>query len=109
MSLFLRDLIFALVLIGLIGAGVYSFMIAPRQREWRRRQELVNHLNIGTRVLTYGGMVGVVKNVDTKTGLVTVTVADGIDLEFVASAIMQEFDSQAYAEAAQKHLTRNTG
>lgn len=100
----LRDLVALLVIGALIVAGVFSFLIMPRQRVWKQRQEFVRTMKIGTRVLTYGGIVGAIKRIDRQTGLVTIEVASGIELDFVASAIMSEFDEKSYAEAAQKHM-----
>ncbi len=100
---FLQQLVFDLFIIGLFAIGIYSFLIAPRQREFRRREKLVQTLKVGSEVLTYGGMIGTVKSI-ADTGIVTVEVAPGVEVRFVAAAITQEFDLQAYSESARRHM-----
>ena len=79
-------------------------MILPRQREFRRRQKLVRELEIGAEVLTFGGMVGIVKHVDSETGLVRVEVGEGVEVQLVASAITSEFDREAVAKDAKRAM-----
>jgi preprotein translocase subunit YajC len=97
-----QDIVVLLLITGLIGAGVYSFLALPRQRQMKQRLEFVNTLKPGTVVLTFGGIVGTVKRVDRDTGLVTVEIAPGVEAQHVAAAITGEFDAEKYAEAARK-------
>jgi preprotein translocase subunit YajC len=101
---FLENLLFDLFIIALFAAGVYAFLIMPRQREWKRRQKLVRELKVGAEVLTYGGLVGTIKRIDEETGLVSVEVAPGVELRFIGAAITQEFNAAEYAEAAKDHM-----
>ena len=96
-----------LFIILLIAIGFYSFIIAPRQREFKQRQKLVMGLKIGEKVLTFGGIIGTVKAIDNEGGIVTVQVADNLDLQLVAAAITSRFDESVYAESAQKELSRD--
>lgn len=95
---------FDLFIIALFALGIYAFLIAPRQREFRKRQKLVTSLEPGTSVLTYGGVIGTLKEVDNETGIVRLEIAEGIEIKLVAAAITDEFDANAYAESAQKIL-----
>ena len=88
----------------LVGAAYYAFLVQPRQREFKRRQKLVQTLSVGMEVLTYGGILGKITKIDTDTGLVHVEVAPGLVLRFVAASITQEFDPKAYAAAAKEHM-----
>lgn len=98
------NILLDLFIIMVFGVGVYALLIAPRQRAFRKRQKLVMSLKPGIQVMTYGGMLGTVTDVDQNTGIVTLKVAEGIELRFIAASITGEFDAQAYAESAQKVL-----
>ncbi|HEC22382.1 MAG TPA: preprotein translocase subunit YajC [Chloroflexi bacterium] len=91
-------------ILALFAAAIYAFLILPRQREFKKRQRFVRSLSVGTRVTTYGGMIGTVKKVESERGLVTLEVADDIELQFLAAAITAEFDPEAYAESARRAL-----
>jgi preprotein translocase subunit YajC len=91
-------------LLALFVGAFYSFLILPRQREFRKRQEFVRSMQVGTQVLTFGGLIGTLKAIDSERGIVTVEVADGVTLQVVSAAITGEFDAEAYGESAQRAL-----
>ncbi len=98
------NILFDLLILGLFAAALYAFLILPRQREFRRRQQLVRSLEVGTEVLTYGGMLGTIKQVDSERGTVILQIADGVEVRFLAAAIMDKFDAEAVAQSAQKAM-----
>lgn len=98
----MQNVVFDLVILAVFVVGIYAFLFLPRQREFRRRQKLVVGLQPGTQVMTYGGLLGKVKEVDRQRGIVMLEVADGIALRFVAAAITGEFDAEKYAQDARK-------
>jgi preprotein translocase YajC subunit len=104
MPQFLENILFDVFIIALFALGIYSFLVLPRQREFKRRQKVVHSLNVGMEVLTYGGIIGTVKRIDADSGVVYVEVSPGLELRFIAAAIMQEFDPKAYATAAKEHV-----
>ncbi len=99
-STFLLDLF----IVALFAIGVYAFLIAPRQREFKKRRQLIETLQPGAEVVTFGGLIGRVRRFDRSTGIVTVEVADGVELRMVAAAITREFNAEEYAESARKAL-----
>jgi len=96
-----------LFVLALFGIGVYAFLIAPRQREFRQRQKFVSALEVGAEIVTYGGLIGTVTAFDHSTGIVTVKVAEGVELRLIAAAISAPFDREEYAKSAQKALGRD--
>ncbi len=104
MPQFMSNLLFDIILLALFAAAVYSFLILPQQRRFRKRQQLIHELKAGMEVLTYGGLLGTVKEVNRDSGIVTIEVAPGMNLRFIAAAITDEFDAAVYAESAKKHM-----
>lgn len=104
MSQVLTDILWFAGIIGIFMTAYYSFLVLPRQREYKRRMQVVQELKIGTEVLTYGGVIGTIRKIDYDTGVVWIEVAPNLQMRFIAAAVTQEFDAKAYAEAAKKHM-----
>lgn len=105
----LQTLIIDLVILAIFGAAVYSFLILPRRREYKKRQQFVRDLQVGTRITTYGGMMGTVTAIDRETNIVTVEIAPGVEVKFMGPAIMGEFDPDEVAESVRKALGERNG
>ncbi len=104
-----RTLITDLLILAIFGAAVYAFLILPRRRDFRKRQEFVAQLKPGTKVTTYGGLIGTVTKVDHRLGIVTVEIAEGVEARFLGPAIMGEFDPDALEESVKKALKDRVG
>ena len=63
-----------LFLFGSIGLLFYFLLIRPQRLEQRRRQEMLSAVKKNDRVITSGGIFGVVTNVDAEANEVTIKV-----------------------------------
>ena len=63
-----------------IFAIMWFFMIRPQQKKQKEIRQFQNQLREGTKVVTGGGIYGVVKHIDISTGKVTVEIAKGVDI-----------------------------
>jgi len=76
----------------------YFLLIRPQQKRAKDHQALVSAIKTGDRVITSGGIHGIVSNVKDKT--VLVKVADNVKLEFDRAAITSvDKSSEAAVEA----------
>lgn len=100
----MQTLIIDLLILGIFGAAVYAFLILPRRREYRKRQQFVADLQVGTRITTYGGMLGTVTDIDRRTHIVTVEIAPGVEVKFMGPAIVGEFDPDELAKSVERAL-----
>jgi preprotein translocase subunit YajC len=90
-------------LILLLGMGAYwTMVLLPKQRDFQKRQQFVSQLNVGDEVITYGGIIGKVLQVEA--GVVHVEIADGVVVRIIAAAVLQPFDAAEIAENAQRAL-----
>ena len=101
-----ETIVFDVFVIGLFLSAMYAFSILPRQRDFKRRQQLVSRLKPGTEVITYGGMVGRVNRVDSPSGVVYLDIADGVEVRVLAAAISEEFAAKVISENAQMGLKK---
>jgi preprotein translocase subunit YajC len=71
-----------------ITVGIFYFMIIrPQQKRQKETESMLSSIRKGDRVLTSGGIFGVV--VGTKDDVVVLKVADDVKMEFSRSSIVQ--------------------
>ena len=88
-----------LLMIALMFLVMWLFMIRPQRREQKRLEEMRNALKKGDKVITAGGIYGVVADVDERTVLVKV---DGEVKLRVDKTSIQKDMSEAPAAPAEK-------
>ena len=70
-----------------IGIIFYFLIIRPQRREAAKRQDMISAIKKNDRVVTIGGIYGVVTNVQADKGKITIRVDDNAKLEMAQSAI----------------------
>jgi preprotein translocase subunit YajC len=63
----------------------YFLLIRPQQKSQKKRQEMLKSLKKGDRVVTIGGIHGVIKEIDET--IVSLRVADNLNLKFSRAAM----------------------
>jgi preprotein translocase subunit YajC len=63
----------------------YFLLIRPQQKQQKNRQEMLKSLKKGDRVVTIGGIHGVIKEIDDT--IISLRVADNLNLKFARAAI----------------------
>ena len=79
------SLISTFVMFGLIIAIFYFLILRPQQKRQKGRQKMLDAIKKGDKVVTAGGMHGVVAGLDEKT--VLLQVADNMKMKFDRTAI----------------------
>jgi preprotein translocase subunit YajC len=76
-----------LVLLGLM----YLLLIRPQQQRVRRARELMSSLEVGDQIVTIGGVIGTI--VELEDDRAKVRVADGVVLTFIRPAISRKVEA----------------
>lgn len=79
------SLVSTLIMFGSIILIFYFLIIRPQQKRAKEREKMLSELQKGDKVLTSGGIYGVIDSVDDKT--VLLKVADNVKLKFDKQAI----------------------
>ena len=79
---------------------IYFMMIRPEQKKQKERQKLLSAIKKGDKVLTAGGLYGIVGNVKETT--VMVKVADDTVVEFAKSAITTVINNDGSEKTPEK-------
>lgn len=95
--------IVVLGLVMILGLGAYwSMVIFPRQREFQKQQKYVQSLNVGDEMITFGGIIGKVLDIDADHGIAHVEIAPGIVVRVMTQALMRPYDPAELAEQIAK-------
>jgi len=69
----------------IMGAMFYFLMIRPQQKQRKQHEEMLKNLKTGDKIVTTGGLFGLVTNVKEKS--VTMKIADNVKVEILRSAV----------------------
>ena len=83
-------LVFAILALAL--GAYWALIIFPRQRAFQRRQKLARALRAGDEIVTYGGIVGVIIDIDADQGVSQVEIAKGVRVTLLTAALQQVYD-----------------
>ena len=97
--------IIAVALLLVLGIGAYWAMVLfPKQREFQKRQQLASTMVAGDEVITFGGVIGKIVQVDSETGLTHLEIADGVVVRVITDAVMQLYDPESISSNARRGL-----
>jgi preprotein translocase subunit YajC len=88
-----------LVLIGII---FYFLLIRPQKREREKQDLILKALKKNDRVVTIGGIVGTIANIEPDSELVTLRVDDNTRMVFLRSAIQRPYVAATKEEPSLK-------
>jgi len=69
----------------ILGVMFYFLLIRPQQKQRKEQENLINNVKSGDRILTTGGIYGIVTNVKEKS--LMVKIADNVKIEITKSAV----------------------
>lgn len=72
-----------------IFAIFYILLVRPQTKKMKAHQEMVNNLKNGDKVVTNGGIVGVVRSVLEKDGQVEVEIADNVRVKILKQYVSE--------------------
>lgn len=76
-----------IILLVVLFAIMYFFMIRPQNKKQKEIQKFRNELTVGQEVVTIGGVYGTIKSIDEVANTVTLEVATGVKIIFAKEAI----------------------
>ena len=95
-------LVFAVLSLAL--GGYWAMVIFPKQRAFQHKQKIVRALHVGDEVVTYGGIVGMIIDIDVAAGVSIVEISDGVRIKLLTAALQQVYDPQAIAKSAARGI-----
>ncbi len=59
----------------------YFLLIRPQQKQQKQRQEMLSNLQKGDRIITIGGIHGVIKEMDEENDTLVLRIADNVNVK----------------------------
>ncbi len=84
--------IFTLVWFGLIFVLMYLLLIRPQRKKQKEHAKLLTELKKGDKVVTSGGMFGIIFAIDEEHGRIVLKIGNDTKLEFLKSSIAGKVD-----------------
>ena len=91
-------LVFAILALAL--GAYWTMFVFPKQRAFKHKQQVVRSLHVGEEIVTYGGIVGRIVDIDVDMGVSYVEIADGVTIKLLTAALQQIFDAGSIAHNA---------
>ena len=83
-----------LIMMVAIFAIMYFFMILPQQKKQKEIRNFQNSLTEGTKVITAGGVYGVVKRINIEDNTIEIEVSRGVNIVVERSYVLAKAASQ---------------
>lgn len=103
------EFVLVFAILALILGGYWALVIFPKQRAFQHKQKLVRSLHIGDEVVTYGGIIGKIIDIDVDQGVSQVEISDGIRIKLLTAALQQVYDPNAVAYNAKLGMKTQPG
>jgi preprotein translocase subunit YajC len=84
---------FFLVPLIFVGIIFYLLLIRPQKREREKQDQILRALKKNDRVVTIGGVVGTIVNIEPESEVVTLKVDDNTRMVFLRSAIQRPYSA----------------
>ncbi len=94
------ELLATLVILLLIIAAYWSLVVLPKQQDFKKQQMFVRRVRPGDRIVTYGGLIGTVLEINPDMGVARIRLADGVEVEIITAALTQPFNPDLLARDA---------
>lgn len=91
------EFVLVFAVLALILGGYWALVIFPKQRAFQHKQKLVRALHIGDEIVTYGGIVGKIIDIDVDQGVSQVEIAEGVRIKLLTAALQQVYDPDELA------------
>lgn len=86
----------------LIFAVMWLLIFRPQARKQKQHQKMLQDIQVGDRVLTIGGIYGVVRGIKTEDRVIILEIDKNVKIEFLKSSVAQNFSAEERSQAAKK-------
>lgn len=93
------ELIFSATIILIFIVGYWSLAVFPKQRDFKKHQQYVQTLQVGDEVVSYGGIIGTVVELNDDIGTAILRIAEGVEVKVLTAALHQKFDPEELAQS----------
>ena len=93
----MSEFILVFAILALVLGGYWALVVFPKQRAFQHKQKIARSLHVGDEVVTYGGIVGKIINIDAEAGIAHIEIADSVRIKLLTAALQQVYDPKEFA------------
>lgn len=86
--------------------GYWSLVVLPKQRAFRKHQQHIRQLRVGSEIITYGGLIGTITSLAPDKGEATLRLAENVEVRIITAALTQMYNPDELAQNAQIGTSR---
>lgn len=103
------EFVLVFAILALVLGGYWALIIFPKQRAYQHKQKVVRSLHVGDEIVTYGGIVGKIIDIDVDQGVSHIEIADGVRIKLLTAALQQVYDPDELAYNAKLGIKTRRG
>ena len=88
----MSEFVLVFAVLALVLGGYWALVVFPKQRAFQHKQKIVRSLHVGDEIVTYGGIVGKIIDIDVAKGISQVEIAEGVTIKLLTAALQQVYD-----------------
>lgn len=96
------EFVLVFAVLAMVLGGYWALIIFPKQRAFQHKQKVVRSLHVGDEIVTYGGIVGKIMDIDADQGISQVEIAEGVRIKLLTAALQQVYDPDELAYNAKR-------
>lgn len=81
---------FSFIIILLL-AAYWSLVIFPKQREFKKHNQMITTLRTGEEVITFGGIIGTITRMEAEAGVAYVRIAEGVEVRCITASLARPY------------------
>lgn len=97
----MTEFAFLTTMLIIILVGYWSLVVFPKQRDYKKHIAYVETLKVGDEVITYGGLIGKITELNDDLGTAKLEIAPGLEVRLISAALQQPFDPEEIARNIQ--------
>ncbi len=94
------EFVLVFAVLSLVLGGYWALVVFPKQRAFQHKQKLARSLHVGDQIVTYGGIIGKIMDIDADKGISHVEIAEGVRITLLTAALQQIYDPEQVAHNA---------
>lgn len=87
-------------IIVLLLTAYWSLVIFPKQREFKKHNQMVTGLHAGDEVITFGGIIGTITQIEPEAGIAFVKIAEGVTVKCITASLSRPYIPDEVSVAA---------
>lgn len=88
------EIIASITIIILIITAYWALTVFPKQRDYKKHIKYLQTLEVGDEVITFGGLIGIITELDVEDGIARLRLADDLEVRILTAALQKRYDPE---------------